>query len=131
MRTVTCLLSALLLLAPAAQTFGAGEKSNKQTDPIEKIKIQVARLGVGEKARATITTRDGAKTKGYVYRAGDDDFEIRDRKTNAATTIRYDNVAKVDDNRGHSVARNVLIIAGIGTAIVLASVYFAIARNER
>lgn len=131
MRLVSFLLTALLLLAPATQTLGAGQKADKQTDPIEKVKIQVAKLGVGEKARATITTRDGAKTKGYVYRAGDDDFEMRDRKTNAPTTIRYDNVAKVDSNRGHSVARNVLIIAGIGTAIVLASVYFAIARNER
>lgn len=130
MRTVSWLLTALLLLAPASKTF-AGQKADKQTTPIEKIKIQVAKLGVGEKARATITTKDGAKTKGYVYRAGDDDFEMRDRKTNAPTTIRYVDVAKVDDGRGHSVARNVLIIAGIGTAIVLASVYFAIARNER
>ena len=129
MKSVSWLLSALLLLAPATQTFGAGQKA-KQT-PVEKIKIQVAKLGVGEKARGTITTKDGAKIKGYVYRAGDDDFEMRDRKTNAATTIRYDNVANVDSNRGHSVARNVLIIAGIGTAIVLASVYFAILRNER
>ena len=130
MRTVSWLLSALLLLAPATQTFAAGQKAEKQT-PVEKIKIQVAKLGVGEKARATITTKDGAKIKGYVYRAGDDDFEMRDRKTNAPTTIRYVDVGKVDDSRGHSVARNVLIIAGIGTAIVLASVYFAIARNER
>jgi len=131
MRTVSWLLTALLLLAPAAQTFGAGQKADKQTSPIEKIKIKVAKLGVGEKARATITTNDGAKIKGYVYRAGDDDFEMRDRKTNAATTIRYVDIAKVDGERGHSVARNVLIIAAIGTAIVLASVYFAIARNER
>lgn len=129
MKTVSWLLSALLLLAPATLTFAAGKKV--ETTPIEKIKLQVAKLGVGERARATITTKDGAKTKGYVYRAGDDDFEMRDRKTNAPTTIRYADVAKVDDSRGHSVARNVLIIAGIGTAIVLASVYFAIARNER
>jgi hypothetical protein len=131
MRTVSWLLSALLLLAPATQTFGAGQKADYKATPIEKIKIKVAKLGVGERARATITTKDGAKIKGYVYRAGDDDFEMRDRKTNAPTTIGYADVAKVDDSRGHSVARNVLIIAGIGTAIVLASVYFAIARNER
>ena len=131
MRTVSWLLSALLLLAPATQTFAAGQKADIQTIPIEKIKIQVAKLGVGERARATITTKDEGKIKGYVYRAGDNDFEMRDRKTNAPTTIRYVDVAKVDDSRGHSVARDVLIIAGIGNAIVLASVYFAIARNER
>jgi hypothetical protein len=131
MKTVSWILAALLLLAPAAQTLAAGQKSNQQTDPIEKIKIKVAKLGVGEKARATITTKDGAKIKGYVYSAGDDDFVMRDQKTASPTTIRYADVTKVDGSRGHSVARNVLIIAGIGTAIVLASVYFAIARNER
>ncbi len=129
MKTVSWLLSALLLLAPAAQTFAAGQKAGKQTTPIEKTKIQIAKLGIGEKAKATVTTKDGAKTKGYIYRAGDDDFEIRDRKTNAATTIRYVDVAKVDGNRGHSVARIVLIAVAAGTAIVLASVYFAIRRN--
>jgi hypothetical protein len=130
MKTVSWLLAALLLLAPAVPTLAAGQKLNKE-DPLQQIKIKIAKLGVGEKARATITTKDGAKTKGYVYSAGDDDFVMRDRKTASPTTIRYVDVSKVDGSRGHSVARNVLIIAGIGTAIVLASVYFAIARNER
>jgi len=131
MKSLSGILCALLFLAPAAQAFGAGQKADNQTASIEKVKIQVAKLGVGEKARGTITTKDGAKIKGYVYRAGDDDFEMRDRKTNAATTIRYDDVAKVDDSRGHSIARNVLIAVGVGAAVALAAVYFAIARNER
>ena len=130
MKTLSCLLSALFLFAPAAQAFGAGQKADKPT-PIEKIKIQVAKVGVGEKARATITTRDGAKIKGYVSQAGDDDFVMRDRKTSAPTTIRYADVAKVERNQGHSIANIVLISIGAGAAIVLASIYFAIARNER
>jgi len=131
MKIVSMVLAALLLLTPIAQAFGAGQKTNKQASPVDQVKIKIAKLGVGEKARATITTRDGVKIKGYVYSAGDDDFVMRDRKTATPTTIRYADVTKVDGSRGHSVARNVLIIAGIGTAIVLASVYFAIARNER
>ena len=129
MRTVSWLLSALLLLAPTAQTFGAGQKADKQTPPIEKIKIQVAKVGVGEKAKATITTKDGAKIKGYVSQAGDEDFVVRDRKTNSPATIRYADVAKVERNQGHSVAKIVLAAIGAGTAIVLVSVYLAIKRN--
>ena len=129
MKTLSWLISGLLLLAPAAQTFGAGQKADKQTTPIEKVKIQVAKLGVGEKARATITTKDGAKTKGYVSQAGDDDFVMRDRKTSSPTTIRYTDVAKVERNQGHSIAKIVLISIGAGTAIVLASIYLAIKRN--
>ena len=119
------------MFGPALQPVSAHQQDNKQTPSVEKIKIKIAKLGVGEKARATITTKDGAKIKGFVYSAGDEDFVMRDRKTASPTTVRYADVVNVDGNRGHSVARNVLIIAGIGTAIVLASVYFAIARNER
>lgn len=114
--------------AANSKCASAGQQANVQR---RKIRIKIAKLGEGEKARATITTKDGSKIKGYVYGAGDEDFIMRDRKTASPTTIRYADVSNVDDSRGHSVARNVLIIAGIGTAIVLASVYFAIARNER
>jgi hypothetical protein len=89
------------------------------------------RLGVGEKAKATIKLTNGTRVKGYVYRAGAEDFEIRDRQTNQSTTVRYEDVKSVDDNRGHSLARNILIASGIGTAAVLLGVYLAIAANER
>ena len=128
MKSVSWLLSALLLLAPASQIFAACQKQAKQT-PVEKIKIQVARVGVGEKARATITTKDGAKIKGYVSQAGDDDFVMRDRKTSSPTTMRYADVVKVERNQGHSIAKIVLISIGAGTAIVLAAIYLAIKRN--
>ena len=56
---------------------------------------------------------------------------IRNREADAPTTIRYADVKSVDDNRGHSVARIVLIIVGIGAAVTIAAVFGAIARNER
>ena len=131
MKSISWLLAALLLLAPATQIFGAGQKTNPQPAAIEKIKIKVAKLGVGDKARATIKRNDGTRVKGYVYSTSDDDFVIRDKNTNTSTTIRYADVASVDDNRGHSIARNILISVGIGAAVVLGAVYLAIARNER
>src|SRR6266571_1651830 len=126
MKRISFLLVLLLLLTPLAQAFAAGQKANN----LEHVKRSVAKLGVGSKARATITLNNGAKVKGYVYSAGDEDFVIRDRKTDAATTIRYADVKKIDDNRGHSLARNILIAVGIGVAVALTSVYLAIARNE-
>ena len=131
MRTISCLLTALLLLAPAAQAFGAGQKADNQASTTEQIRLKVAKLGVGEKARATITTRDGAKIKGHVSQAGADDFVMRDRKTDAPTTIRYADVAKVERNHGHPVTKIVLISIGAGTAIVLAAIFASIAANER
>ena len=114
MRILSWLIAGLLLLGPALQTANARPQNNTQPSTIDQVKIQVAKLGVGDKARATITTKDGAKTKGYVYRAGDNDFVIRDRKTDAATTIRYADVARIERHKGHSLARNMMIGVGIG-----------------
>lgn len=131
MKKLVWLMSGLLLLGPTLQTVSASQQPDAQTAAIEKVKIQIARLGVGDKARASITTKGGVKIKGYVYRAGDDDFVMRDRKTDAPTTIRYADVTKIDRSHGHSMARNILIGVGIGSAVVVIAIVAAIARNER
>jgi hypothetical protein len=119
----------LAFLFAAWPTAVGAQQRNAQTVPIEKIKSQVAKLGVGEKARATIILRDGKKTKGYISRAGDDDFVIRDRKTDAATTILYSDVAVVESNRGHSTANHVLIGVGIGVGAFLTTLLIILAHR--
>jgi len=125
MKKLSYLLSLFLILAPIAHVVA-------QTQPnIEKTKKNVAKLGVGSKAKATITLNDGSKVKGYVYSAGDDDFVIRNRDTDAPTTIRYAEVKNVDDNRGHRNAKLAVIFVAIGAAVTLGLVFGAIAANER
>jgi hypothetical protein len=126
MRKISCFVSLLMILLPMAHVV-AGQK----TDNLEHIKKSVARLGVGSKARATITLMNGTKVKGYVYSAADDDFVIRDAGTDAPTTVRYTDVKSVDDKRGHRNAKLAVIFVGIGAAITLAAVFGAIAANER
>ena len=113
----TGLLASLLLLAAISQPVAA-----KQGDvnPVEKVKAKVAKLGVGEKAKATVILKDGTKKKGYIGQAGDDDFVLRDRKTDSPTTIRYTDVTKVESNKGHSTARNLALGIGIGAGAFLA-----------
>ncbi len=124
MKKLSSLLSLLLILAPLASVV-----AQKQTN-LEHVKKNVARLGVGSKAKATITLADGTKVKGYVYSAGNDDFVVRDRKTDAPTTIRYVDVKNVDDNRGHRNAKLAAIFVAIGAAVTIALVFGAIARND-
>ena len=95
-------------------------QSDRQAAALEKVKIKIAKLGVGEKAKATVYRKDGTKVKGYIAQAGDDDFVLRDRKTDTPTTIRYTDVAKVESNRGHSTARNVTLGVVVGVGAVLA-----------
>src|SRR5438046_3968114 len=123
MKKLSCLFS-LLLLVPIVHVTAQTQTS------LEHVKKNVAKLGVGSKAKATITLNNDTKVKGYVYSAGDEDFVIRDRKTDAATTIRYADVKNVDDNRGHRNAMLAVIFVAIGAAVTLPAVFGAIAPND-
>jgi len=131
MKRLVYILSLLLICAPAMRVFAAGQNSDKAASRIEKVKRNVAKVGVGAKARATITLNDGSKVKGYVYSAADEDFVIRNHKTDAPTTIKYTDVKSIDDDRGHRYAKMAVLFVGIGAAITLAAVFGAIAANER
>jgi len=115
---LTCLLASVVLLATISLPVVA-QQGDVQATTVEKVKIKIAKLGVGAKAKATVIQKDGTKIKGYVAQAGDDDFVLRDRKTDAPTTIRYMDVAKVESNRGHSTARNIGIGVAVGVGAVL------------
>jgi hypothetical protein len=120
MRTyLTCLLAGVLFVASFSLPVVA-QQSNAIRPAVEDVKAKVAKLGVGEKARATVILKNGTKKKGYIAQAGADDFVIRDRKTDSPTTISYTDVAKVESNKGHSTARNLAIGIGIGAGAFLA-----------
>ena len=124
------LISILLLLGLASQPVGAAPQRDQQAATIETTKSEVAKLGVGEKAKATIRLKDGTKAKGYVARAGEDDFVVRDRKTDVPTTIRYADVARVERNRGHSTAKHVAIGVTIGVGAVIATLLIIFAHLD-
>jgi hypothetical protein len=127
---LTYLLAGALMLASMSLPVAGKQGGNAQTS-LEQVKIKIAKLGVGEKAKATIYLKDGGKKKGYIAQAGDDEFILRDRKTDAAATIRYEDVAKVDNNRGHSTARNLGIGIAVGVGAAIAAVFLIVANlNE-
>jgi hypothetical protein len=129
MRTYfSCLLAAMLLVATISMPVVA--QSNPEATTLERVKAKVAKLGVGEKAKATVILKDGAKRKGYIGQASSDDFVLRDRKTDSPTTIRYNDVAKVESNRGHSTARNIAIGVGIGVGAFLAIIAISLAHLD-
>jgi len=125
MRTyLSCLLVSSLLVISISKPLMAQQSNGASVD---KVKAKVAKLGVGEKAKATVILKDGTKKKGYIGQAGNDDFVVRDRKTDSPTTVRYSDVAKVESNKGHSTARNLAIGIGIGAGAFLAILAIAIA----
>jgi len=118
-------LAVLFLVVPVTRV--AAQRPQMTAD---QAKVEVAKLGLGEKARATITLKNGTKIKGYVSRADETDFVVRDRKTDTPTTVNYADVVKVQKNRGHSTARNLAIGIGIGAGALLAIILITIAHLD-
>ena len=130
MRTyLVCLLASVVFVTSISVRVVA-QQSNSEAATVERIKAKVAKIGIGEKAKATVILKDGTKKKGYIGQAGGEDFVLRDRKTDSPTTIRYSDVSKVESNRGHSTARNLGIGIGIGAGAFLAILLIAIAHLD-
>jgi len=130
MRTyLNCLLASVLFIA-SISTPVAAQKNNSEGTTVDKVRAKVAKIGVGEKAKATVILKDGTKKKGYIGQAGSDDFVLRDRKTDSPTTISYTDVSKVESNKGHSTARNLGLGIGIGAGAFLAILLIAIAHLD-
>jgi hypothetical protein len=113
------LLSQSLNAAPLAAA-AVKPQGNADAQTVEKIRLKVAKIGIGDKAKITVRIKDGRKIKGFITQAGANDFTVRDRQTGDPTLIVYSDVNKVEDNRGHSSLRNILIGVGVGAGALLA-----------
>lgn len=122
---LTWFVATLLMLGSFIQPLSA--QVDGKVASVESVRIKIEKLGLGEKAKATIRLRDGGKVKGYVSQAGEENFVLRDRKTDSPTTIRYADVLHVEENKGHSTARNITIGVAVGVGAVLAVVGLLIA----
>lgn len=127
---LTSLLVFSLVIAVGALPISAQQSSSLELTTLENVKSKVAKIGVGEKAKATVILKNGSKMKGYIGQAGSDEFVLRDRKNDSPTTIRYSDVSKVESNRGHSTARNIAIGVGIGVGALLAIIGITIAHLD-
>ena len=80
----SALLFACLLIFVAA-TESAGQTSAKPQPAADNAKMQVAKLGTGEKARAEIKMRSGERVRGYISSAEENDFTVTDKRTGQST----------------------------------------------
>lgn len=119
---LVCLLVSAINVEPAL----APTKGKEQPPPIEKIKANVAKRGVGEKARVKIKLQDGTKVHGYISQAGEDNFVVMDSKTGQTTTLAYRDVSEVKGKAGLSTAAKIGIGVAIGVGVAAAAVGLAI-----
>lgn len=115
-KTLLSMTVITLIMVCGTQTAYADSKAEKQARFTEKVKLGIARLGVGEEARIELKLRDKTKIKGYVLEAGDEDFVVADAKTGAKARVSYAQVQTVKGNNlstGAKIAIGLGILAGI------------------
>lgn len=126
---LSLMLTGLLIQGLNAAPVRAAQGNNDDANAVEKVKVKVAKIGTGDKTRVTVRKKDGTKIKGTIAQASTEDFTVRDRKTGDTTTISYNDVARLEDNRGSSL-RNALIVVGVGVATFVVLVGLVVLANK-
>jgi hypothetical protein len=122
---VSLALSGLLFQQVAAAPQNAPPLSEKESRRAEKVKVKIAALGTGEKARVRISlrSRDRRGVSGYIKEAGAESFTVVEPKTGVVTVIPYSQVKAINPNR----ALPVLVTLGVGVGIIVTVVAVALA----
>jgi hypothetical protein len=118
------LIGLLIFLASGGRAL-AQSSGKDEAKALEKIKAKIAKLGVGEKARAQIKLHNGQKIKGYVSSAGPNDFAFTERKSGSTTTVAYADVVEVK-KPGLSTGAKIAIGVGIGVGVLAVVVVYAV-----
>lgn len=111
-------LFSLALVALLISSFGmrlvyADSKEEKQARFVEKVKVNVLKLGTGEAARVKVKLQDKTKLEGYISAIGEEAFTVTDQKTGVATTVAYLQVKSV---KGNNLSTGAKIAIGVGIA---------------
>lgn len=116
-RLLSIILIGLLVFMASGRQALSQSSGKDQEKALEKIKARIAKLGVGEKARAQLRLRNGQKIKGYVSSAGPNDFAFTEPKSGTTTTVAYADVVEVK-KPGLSTGAKIGIAAGIGVGVL-------------
>ena len=117
-------LVALLLHAAGAMPNLAVAQSSQGESRVERVRADVAKRGVGKKARVTVKLENGSKLKGYISQAGDDSFTLTDSETGQAKTLAYGDVTQVKKQGGLSMVAKIGI--GLGIAVGALAILYGI-----
>ena len=110
---LACLLAHIGMTHACAATQGG-----RETQAAARVKTDVAKRGVGERARVKVKLRSGTELKGHISHAGEDAFDLVDATSGAASRIAYGDVVEVK-SRGRSKGSRIGLIAGITAAALV------------
>ena len=113
------LLSVLLILLfvnlLAVRPVQAQREPQKRSERTQKIKTNIAKLGVGPEARVKVKLRDKTKLEGYISETGTDTFNITHARTGKSTTVPYSQVSEIN---GGNLSTGTKVAIGIGIGLL-------------
>ena len=98
-----------LNVLPASAQSGA----RKQREELSKIRSEVAKRGVGPKAKVKVTLLDDTKLQGYISESSGDSFTVTDTQTGGSTIVLYSQVKRLKGG-GLSTGTKIALVVGIG-----------------
>ena len=117
-RLFTLALAGLILNLFVAAPSVNGRTQADETKHVNKVRGQVARIGIGPRARVEIRLRDETKLKGFIGESDETRFVVVDTKTGARRTLEYQQVQKVKSYRLTSAFKTALAVGiGVGAAL--------------
>lgn len=107
------LMGMLLTLSTWSRPLHAQSLAPTDTNAsIAKVRSEVMRLGVGQKARVEVQLRDTTKVKGYIEDTREDSFTVVDSKNGSQQNLAYADVVKVKKVGSGFSTRSWLILGG-------------------
>lgn len=119
-RSLSILLAASLVGSVlCAQSPAATRTEVEQTRFGQKVKMSLARLGVGKGARVSVQLRDKTLVAGYIREINEDSFVVTNPETSANTTVAYPAVRKLQGQHITTGIKIALQVAGLALCILL------------
>jgi hypothetical protein len=115
---VSLLVGVLLTTALGFRPVYALAKDETQT--VEKVRADIAKVGIGKEARVKLKLRDNTRLEGHILQTAEDSFTIVDSTTGNSRIVAYSDVTRVSKRgNGLSTMTKVLIGAAIAAGVVV------------
>jgi hypothetical protein len=125
MKTIALLLAISLLFDAAAfadqGTPASGTAPAPSAAQVLKVKEQVQKRGLGEKARVRVTLTNGSEVKGRISQIDPDSFAVTEAKSGQTTTVAYADVQKLQGpglSKGAKIGITAAVVVGVLVIVV-------------
>lgn len=106
------LVMVIVLLQVGIRPGIAASRGDNSETQISKVKADIAKRGLGEKATVRVKLRSNKELKGYISEAGEDRFTVTISKINESVPVAYSDVVEV--KKPNPLASNMLFVIGAG-----------------